>query len=265
MPTGSQSPDISDVIREYVKAGCARIHTALPAVVVTYDATTQKATVQPVIRPRIDDPNLDVERVTLTPIPPIPNVPVLWRSGGGPAAASTRWAHTAGLLPGDPVTLLIAERSTDEWRTTGAIDNLPLDARRFDLSDAIVIPGGRSFNPAAGLTAPLVVGTEVDAGGAQVLSVGLGGSLKLGDAVAIDSALKGTLFEADLAAWLVGLDALLFAMLTPPVPPASLVNVIAWITAVQAAAIIFVPGAQATFKAAVASGIHQSLKVKVSL
>lgn len=187
--TATQAPTEADVIRAFVRAGIAQVHVSLPATVVAYDPTTQKATVQVAIRPRVDDTITGTERPALEPTAPIPNIPVLWPS-------SSQGSLTFGLLPGDPVTLLVQERSTDEWRSTGLPDNAPLDARRFDLSDAVVLPGGRSFNPAAGLTAPLTVGTEVDALGAAVLG---GGTVKLGSAVALHPLAKGDVLSALLA------------------------------------------------------------------
>jgi hypothetical protein len=153
MPLGTDEPTWSNIIAEHVRAGCAKIHTSFPAVVVTYNQSAQSATIQPVLRARVDDPLLDRERPELTPPPPIANVPVVWPSGGGPASA---WSLHGPLLPGDPVTVLIAERSTDEWRALGVTDNVPLDARRFDVSDAVCFPGGRSF--AAGPTGPFGFG-----------------------------------------------------------------------------------------------------------
>jgi hypothetical protein len=198
MPTGTDAPPWADVIAEAVRAGCAKVHTSFPATVVAYDPTTQKATVQPALRSRIDDPLLDRERPELTPPPPINNVPVVWPSGGGVASP---WSLHGPLAPGDPVTVLVAERSTDEWRTLGAVDNTPLDARRFDLSDAVAIPGGRSFNPSAP-TGPLGVGA-VD----PVAAVLAGTLVKLGGSTAIEALVTGTTFIADLLVFVIALKA----------------------------------------------------------
>lgn len=191
----TQAPSDIDVIKAFVRAGIAQIHVSLPATVIVYDPVTQKATVQPAIRPRVDDPLTGTERPTLEPTAPIPNVPVKWES-------SSVAAQTFGLFPGDPVTLLVQERSTDEWRTTGFPDNAPLDSRRFNLSDAVALPGGRSFNPAAGLTSPLLVGTQVDVLGAHVIysSIPVAG-VKLGSAAAVNSACLGEVLTTFLLAF----------------------------------------------------------------
>ena len=152
MPPGTQDPQLEDVLAEWMRAGIARVHTAFPATVVVYNPALQSATVQPVLRSRIDDPLLDAERPDIAPPPPIPNVPIVWPSG-----AAAAWSIHGPLLPGDPVLVVIAERETDVWRTTGAPDVAPLDARRFDLSDAFALPGGRHFNPTIPTSGPLPV------------------------------------------------------------------------------------------------------------
>lgn len=181
-------PTLADVIREHLRAGLATVHTSLPAVVVAYDPALQRATVQPTIRARVDDPTLGVERPTLAPPPPLPNLPVVWPSG----AAGT-WALTGPLSPGDPVTVVVQERSTDEWRHTGvtAPVGAPVDARRWDLTDAVVVPGGRVFVP--GPAGPLPA-TAYDPA-AVVLS---GATVKLGSSSATDAVALATLVLAEL-------------------------------------------------------------------
>lgn len=196
MPPGTQEPSWSDVFKEYVKAGTAAMHTSMPAVVVTYNQVLQTATVQPVIRQRVDDVALDIERPDITPIPPLSNVPVVWPSG-------LTWAITGPLVPGDPVTLVFSERSTDEWRAGGITDNIAQDARRFDLADAVAIPGGRSVLGVLAPTAPKGP-TTVDPV-AVVISTSVPAGIKLGGNTATDFALKGTAFEIDLAIFLAAL------------------------------------------------------------
>ena len=278
------------------------MHTAIPAVIVTYNAALQSATVQPVIRQRVDDVLLNREVPDVAPIPPLANVPVVWPSG-------LTWSSIGPLTPGDPVTLVFVERSTDEWRATGNPDNIAQDARRFDIADAVCYPGGRAFNPANAVTGPrlvndfdpvaMVYGTTVPAG------------IKLGGSSAIDFVLKGTIFEADLltflnafgvwlsntstwltatgafqgafSTWLVAFQALLVALANPAA-------IGAWLPAVRAAAGVMSTAtgifqtalttwttatttfgtatstfttAGATFTTTVSGGAHRSLKVLV--
>lgn len=239
---GTSDPPLQDVIASWVAAGLGDVHTALPAVIVTYNQVLQSATVQPVIRQRVDDPVLDIQRPDLTPIPPISNVPIVWPSGA-------TWSDTAPLVPGDPVTLLFVERSTDEWRSTGLVDNIPQDARRFDISDAVAIPGGRSLNPASGTTSPLGA-TKVDPV-ARVIGTSVPGGIKLGSNVAIDAALKGTLFEADLLTYMVAMEIFITATSVAVTAPA-----------IAAAALTFLPSVTA-FKLTTSSGAHRSIKILI--
>ena len=230
MPPATQAPSESDVLAAWVRAGIAQIHTSFPATIIVYDPVLQKATVQPVVVPRIDDALLGVERPDI-PYPPIPNLPVIWPS-------SSQGSLTFGLVPGDPVTVFIAERSTDEWRTNGGPVNAPLDARRFNLSDGFVYPGGRSFNPASGLNAPLLP-TEVDVTGATVL----GGKLpvagvKLGSTAAVSSVILGEVLTTFLTTFTTGLS-----------------------TSTDPAVV----SAAAALAVSLATGTHLSLKVKVDL
>lgn len=158
------TPDLAEVIRRAVERGTARIHTSIPGRVLSYDAGSQTATVQPVIRSRFRD--ADGEILTYLP-PQIANVPVAFPSGGG---CSITWP----LNSGDPVLLVFAERSTDEWRSRKGNDHEPTDPRRFDLSDAIAIPGVRS--PADPLPSDATHATDAV----------IRGSLRLGSANASD-------------------------------------------------------------------------------
>ena len=119
--------------------------------------------------------------------------------------------------------------------------------RALDISDAVAIPGGRSFNPAAP-TGPLGVGAV------DPVAVVLGGPVvKLGGSTAAEQVMKGTTFEVDFLVWLNGFTALLTALATPGAP-------ITYIAAVVAAAVLFQP-IHSAFVAQVSGGIHRSLKI----
>lgn len=199
MADGTQAPELEDLLRAAVRAGTAKIHTSFPATIVVYDAAKQAATVQPALRARVDDVLLDQEHPDLTPMPQLSGVPVVWPSGA-------TWSLHAPLAPGDPVTVVVAERSTDEWRALGAVDNAPLDARRFDLSDAVCFPGGRATNPAAVPTSAPLPATAVDVAALMVR----GAQVKLGSTApaAIHPLMLSTPFLAALDVFLtsVALD-----------------------------------------------------------
>lgn len=121
----------TDIIRQAVQSQLAGMHTCLPGRIVSYDYTVQKATVQPLLSKRYKDD-------TTQQLPEIPNVPVIFPRS---ANFSMHWP----LNSGDLVMLAFSERSIDQWLNQGGII-APLDARKFDLSDAIAIPGLYPFS-----------------------------------------------------------------------------------------------------------------------
>lgn len=129
------TPNLTQVMREFVLEGLGGTHTMEPGRIVSYDADTQTCTVQPVVRSRFVDADTDASFYELPP--PIANTPVAFPSGGG---TSIVWP----LERGDFVTIIYAERSIDEWQATASSDNIPQDTRRHDRTDAIVVPGLRS-------------------------------------------------------------------------------------------------------------------------
>lgn len=156
MPGDTTKPRAADVQRLASEAAIGAIQTALPATIVDYDSSTQKATVAvvPCFRRR--------ERGALTCFRPnpIPNVPVVFPSSAG-------YSLTFPLTAGDPVTLVFSGRSMDEWLLTGEAETEPADPRRFSLIDAIAIPGGRPFvDPLAGVddSAMVLTGDEIRLG-----------------------------------------------------------------------------------------------------
>lgn len=73
--------------------------------------------------------------------PNVVEVPVVW-----PYAQAGKIGLTMPLRPGDGVLLVFAQRSLEGWLSGNA--GAPDDPRRFDLSDAIAIPGLMSNAPA---------------------------------------------------------------------------------------------------------------------
>lgn len=151
-----QAPSIGELILEAARGELARSHVALPARVVSYDQVTQTCAVQPDVRARYRTP--EGESVAYQ-LPQITSVPVAFPAGGG---CSITWPLAAD----DEVLLVICERSLDEWKSTAGSDCTPRDKRRFDLTDAVAIPGLRS--PGAPLTevanALVIAGAEIRLG-----------------------------------------------------------------------------------------------------
>ncbi len=118
--------DMTTAIRQSISYQLNNVHTALPAAIISYDYTQQRAKVQPLL-------NKVWGNGTTSPMPIIENVPVMMPKGGGSS-------FTFPVLPGDTCLLLFMERSTDLWKTIGGqVD--PDDPRKFHLSDALAIMG----------------------------------------------------------------------------------------------------------------------------
>jgi hypothetical protein len=164
----SETASLGDLLAQLDAFIVGKINVALPAVIVTYDPARQLATVKPTISARAHDPETDA----LIPeaLPAIANVPVVFPSGMGGAVSFT-WP----LVPGDPVLLVICDRSLDEYKSTGLSENVPADIRRFDLTDAVAVPGLRpNTTPisAAGWTAtgPVLQGADIRLGSSAAVS-----------------------------------------------------------------------------------------------
>lgn len=125
-----RSPTLAEVLRGAIDARLADLHTAIPARVEKYDAATQMVECKPLIKSSILGE--DGKPITET-LPVVVNVPVVFPGAGG-------FRLTFPIQPGDTVLLIFSEASIDEWLNDGA-EVLPGDARRFNLSDAIAVPG----------------------------------------------------------------------------------------------------------------------------
>jgi len=142
MRAQSRTPDLAEVLRSAVKAMQAQLHTSLPGRVLAYDATEQKADVQPLLRRPLvasDGTELDAES-----LPILHDVPVAFpRGGSGTGAFFLSWPLAAG----DLVHLVFVEHSIDQWLATGPTASgempevTPLNYRSHDLSDAVAYPG----------------------------------------------------------------------------------------------------------------------------
>lgn len=125
--SANTTPTLEEVLRLAINEQLAELHTAIPAVVESYDAAKQTITARPSLKRKYSD-NSVIER------PLIPNVPVAFPRGGGASM-------TFPLKKGDSVLLVFAMRSLDVWKNKGGVVD-PQDGRKFHITDAIAIPGG---------------------------------------------------------------------------------------------------------------------------
>jgi hypothetical protein len=134
---------LADVIKMAIESDKVDNHTALPAEIVSYDSAMQTCSA-----------SISINRVSngeIIVLPVLSGIPVVF-----PRNSSA--GFTFPLVKGDGVLIIFSERNLDKWKTFGPGEP-PVDARKFDLSDAIAVPG---LNPIAGIMVPPPVeATEV--------------------------------------------------------------------------------------------------------
>lgn len=149
---------LAEVIDTFIDDRLERLEVALPGRIEKYDAATQKAQVKPLVKVvRRKDSG---ELLPAEALPVIVAVPVVFPSAGG-------FSITFPVEVGDPVLLIFSSQSLDEWLFSSGGDTDPKDPRRHDITDAIAIPGLRTFPNAlpSASTPHLSLGKE---GGARI-------------------------------------------------------------------------------------------------
>jgi hypothetical protein len=111
------------LLKEMVRQEISGLHTCCAGKIISSDG--RRAAVQPDLKYPAGDGRL-------IDYPVISNVPVVF-----PSAGSGKISLTFPLAKGDGVTLLFSERSLDAFLSGGD----PEDPRRYDLTDAIAVPG----------------------------------------------------------------------------------------------------------------------------
>jgi len=125
---------LSDVLNVAFKSMMNNMHTCMPGRIESYDHTIQKASVLPLIKKSYKDGKSQS-------LPVVVSVPVVW-------PRSSNASMTFPVNKGDYVLLLFSERAMENWLALGG-QQIPGDTRKFDLTDAIAIPGLYPFNVAS--------------------------------------------------------------------------------------------------------------------
>lgn len=152
----SLQPTEAELLREVIESRLADVHTSIPGRIVSYDASTQTADVEIVVR-RAE--RAESGAVVHEDYPVIQSVPVGWPHGGG-------YSLQFPLEAGDGVWLVFSEAATAQWRATGERSN-PGDLDRHDISYPIALPCARHDGQ------PLPPGADA------LLTVPSGGSLSI--------------------------------------------------------------------------------------
>ena len=124
------------MMRGFAEQFAKTIHTAIPAVVVSYDPTTAPPRAR--VRPAVD---LLFTDGTTMPRAELLDVPVLWHS-------TSEWAVTMPLAAGDTVLVVFCERDISGFKHDRTARRLPSN-RIMSEADAVAIPG---FGPAVPIT-----------------------------------------------------------------------------------------------------------------
>lgn len=111
----------------------ARLWTALPGIVDSFDADRLVCNVQTTILINARDPQGNIQALR---IPTLLDCPVVFPSGGGVSL-------TFPLQVGDEVLVIFASRCIDSWWQLSGVQGQAV-MRMHDLSDGFVIPGPRS-------------------------------------------------------------------------------------------------------------------------
>jgi hypothetical protein len=119
--------DLTDFMREFLDYYFAQVHTSLPGVVVEYDASERRATVQPSLKRRAGNK----EYINF---PLLIDVPVQFQG-------SKQWTIHFPLEEGDEVAVFFSERALEVWKDMGRDGVEDPDPRRYDLCDAYCAPG----------------------------------------------------------------------------------------------------------------------------
>lgn len=126
MSRGAATPTLEQVIKDAIEGRLVDVNTAMPARVKKVDIAKQIVDVEPCLMRKYSDG-------AVVPLPVITNVPLVFQR-----------TATGGLFfpikAGDYVLLVFSQRSIDIWEEKGGIVD-PKDPRKFNLSDAIAVPG----------------------------------------------------------------------------------------------------------------------------
>lgn len=134
MSVDNETPTLANVIQSALSRFASDLHTSMPASIVSYDRTKQKASIQPLLKRRTKDG-------VVFSYPVITNVPCYF-------PRTSTYQHTFELKPNDTGLLIISERSLDRWLEVGGeVD--PGDPRKHDFTDGIFFPGLFPFSQPA--------------------------------------------------------------------------------------------------------------------
>jgi len=135
---GSGKENLIDAIYLAINSSLENVHTVLPGKIVSWNAGQRKASVEPLVSMKT------VKEVDIT-LPVIDNVPTIFPSGSN---FTLRW----DIATGDGCLILFSEYGIGNYLNSGGQNQVAADdSSKFNLTDAICIPGLFSFSRASNL------------------------------------------------------------------------------------------------------------------
>jgi len=184
-------------LQRILDAAVTDVWTALPGVVASYDAASQRVQVQPA--------PADVDG----PLPLLAGVPVVFPGAG---AAGITWP----IAKGDTGLLVFCSRSIERWLASGDAGD-PQSERHHHVGDAVFIPGLRSSGGVLASVPTADLEIREPTGG--LVKVGQGATAfaaRQGDASEV---VIGPIQGAAFQAWLIGAAAWVSGGMVGPPPP----------------------------------------------
>lgn len=126
--------ELEEALRVAFRAMQARIWTAMPGIVESFDAAKMTVSVQPAINGRA---TADDGAKSSVQMPLLMDCPVVWTGGGGAI-------FTFPIKKGDECLVVFGARGIDGWWSQGGVQDPP-EPRMHNLSDGFAIIGPRSL------------------------------------------------------------------------------------------------------------------------
>lgn len=197
----ASQPTDAEIIDLSISSRFLDLHTAIDAIIVTYDASKKTCSCKPVTKRAIKFRTED--EVAHEELPIIQNVPVMFPEG-------SLFHITWPLLPGDSVQLVFNEVSNAAYRETGKPSE-PGDLRRHSLSYPRAYPGpGSNARITAAHPTKMVIGTKD--GTTQILIDPITGQVQLG----AEAAVSPVVLNVALLAYLQALELVIAALSAVP-------------------------------------------------
>jgi hypothetical protein len=185
----SDAPDVYEVLDAILAQRDEDSHTCFLARVQSYDAGAQEATVVPVVKHAVAQPD---GSTTYEPLPALPHVPIAHPRSGG-------WFVALPIVAGSYVVVHVLDAAHGAWRAGDGAAQVPGDLRRRTLGNVVAYPvnfypRGQALANAPPTGGGLVIGNDdgtrlefkadgsvvLTQGGAIVLHIDTGGIVHLG-------------------------------------------------------------------------------------